>query len=129
MFEVTFDWYNEARTILLIEIDPDGWTWEDAYSIVKQQVEMIKGVSHTVHTICLFKSPPRIVHSPNIFANLRKIMTTRASNQGLMIYVGTNRMFNDVMGTAGRLAGLRKLLHKYRFVITLEQALAEIKAY
>lgn len=125
-----FQWHDEEKTILIVTVDPSNWRWDDAYAVIEQQVALMEALPHTVHTIFTFTTSPRMpTKDKNTFTHLRNLMNTRAKNEGLSIFVGTNKLFSTLITAAGRLNHLKWLIDKYRYVITFDQALAAVELY
>lgn len=130
MISYNFEWYDDKKTILVVTVDPTAWTWKDAHTVVKEQVEMMQAFSHTVHTIFAFTTSPRIPsRDEKLFTHLRSLLNTRADNEGLSIFVGTNKLFSTLLKTAGKLNHLNRLIEKYHFVTTIDQARDIIAQY
>ncbi|MEL6307910.1 MAG: hypothetical protein AAFQ52_07190, partial [Chloroflexota bacterium] len=114
---------DDNKTILLVTVDPIDWTWKDAHNIVRTQVEMMQTVAHTVHTIFAFTTSPRMPNrDEKLFTHLRSLLNTRADNEGLSIFVGTNKLFSTLLNTVGKVNRLTWLIEKYHFVTTFDQA-------
>lgn len=124
----TCDWYNDEKTIILVESTDADWTWQDMQEAVEEQVTLTETVEHPVHIIFHFMVRPNIPRS-GAFQNLPRLMEYRAKNEDLGVFVGFNMLLGTLLKAVGKVYGLRNLVDTYRFVDTMEEALAEIANY
>jgi hypothetical protein len=119
---VSLDWDNEDKTVIMLEVE---WpiTWNDLAAAWNSIVEMMKTVSHVVHTIVVSKTSRFPAGNP--LSNLRHIMRVEPKNLGLAILVTDNR-FQATINTV--LFKMSPHLNKYGHVVeTLEQAYALVE--
>jgi len=124
----TVEWHSSDKKICVITVLEDNWDWEIAVEAIQKQVELCETVEHPVHVVFHFKVRSNIPRQ-GAFQNLPRLMKYRAPNEDLGIFVGFNAMLSMLLQTAGKIYGLRELVAKYRFVDTMQEALAEIERY
>lgn len=124
----TFRWHDDAHTILVCDIR-ERWTWDEAHAMVREQLEWMGTVQHGVHTVFWLHGIPTFPTGGSALTNIRKLMSMEGTNEELSIFIGLSRFGQTMADMAGRVYGFRDLLARYRFVMSIEEALDEITRY
>ena len=124
----TCDWYNEEKTIILVRSLERSWGWDEATEAIHDQIALAESVDHPVNIIFHFEERPAMPVE-GALKTLEKLMSMRAKNEALSVFVNINVIFKTLLNNAGKIYRFGDLLAMYRFVDTIEEALAEIEKY
>lgn len=126
---VLISYYDQTQHIICVKVTGQ-WTWEDAHHAISQVNEVIKtNPDRDFYTIYQFMERVSIVPKGSAFANLRSLAVVDLDNEQLLLFVGISALLKKFLDIVGRVYGLRQVLEKYRFVNTMDEALAMIRAH
>lgn len=126
MTAYTIKWHDDSRKILTVTMK-ENWQWQDALESVHEQISMLRTVpQNTVYSIFDFSGAPDLPEGAAI-PNLSELITHRASNHGLTIFVGSAPVFNMLMASTKKIFDYERIFKSYHFVDDLPSALKLIK--
>lgn len=118
-------WYDDDQTILMLEVS-NYWTWTEAEILVSTINETILATEKKIYTIYLFSPEYNVVpRGKGGFGSLRRMMRVDPPNEQLLILVGSNLFLKRLIEIVSEI-GLRAAFDKYRFVVSLDEAIAAI---
>lgn len=116
-------WYDPERTILLCEASP-CWAWDDFFQATRQMHALSATTPHPtqilVHWPMDTAMPPP--HQQAI-AHIRQLIGVGQSSSDLVVFVGVNALFRQLLKTIGQTYRLNNRLACYHFTDRLEEAL------
>ncbi len=123
-------WYDTAHTIMLMEIF-GPWTWEDAFASVPKINEWVAAETHPVYTVFYYHltSTSLFPRGANGLTNIRKLVEIDPPNEQLVFFVRQDSLTRQFMNIVSKTYGFRHFLKKYRFLSSLDEALAQIEQH
>jgi len=122
-------WYNPEKTILLCDVR-ERWQWDEARTVIKSMNDHCSTVNHGVYSVFNFHEHTSLMpQGGGAIPNLRALIDTGHPNDELIIFVGISNLITTFISIAGQVYGMRNLLSKFRFVPTMEEAMAEIQKH
>lgn len=121
-------WYTKDHSIILLEIF-DAWTWDDAMRFIPNLNKLIEAQTHPVYSLYYY----HVSHAslfPKGFAgtsNLRRLVEMDPPNEALVIFIRQDMLTRQFISIVTRTFRLNR--SKYRFVATLEDALALVEKH
>jgi hypothetical protein len=135
-------WYDDARSILVIEFSPK-WTWAEAVEgfqlendIIAQSHQDIYAVVHVPGNVSLAgirlkpktgRLNPDFTHNRDEIT-VRKLLGVDHPNEKLLVFASAHPFLRTVINFSGRY-GVGVPFSKYRFVTSLPDAIGMIEAY
>jgi hypothetical protein len=123
----TCEWYDEAKTILLIRALA-LWDWNDIYNALVDQMVHVESVSHGVYTIYELTLSPTLPQGVAL-TKLKRVASERRPNQRLTLYVGMGALQQQMMDVTKSAFNLKDLFQNFYFVSTIDEALILIAAH
>lgn len=87
MWRIAVSWYNEEKTIIRWDFDPN-WTWPDVYAAIEIENELIDGVDTVVDAIVDMSKMDKTPTSA--FEMVKKAMRSRHPRLGITVLFGDN---------------------------------------
>jgi hypothetical protein len=123
----TCEWYDDAKTILLIRalmhLD-----WDDIYNALVDQMAHVESVSHGVYTIYELTLSPTLPKGVAL-TKLKRVSSERRPNQRLTLYVGMGELQRQMMEVTKSAFNLKDLFQNFYFVQTIDEALMLIDTH
>jgi len=121
------EWLDEEKTILRMDIQP-GSKWDDAYVAIPALDRAIQSVEHDVYSIYQFQ--PGAGNLPKFSApNIKKLLGSVVQNEKLIILVGVDVYFNNILNLLQRIYGyLQANASKIHIIHNFDEALELIEA-
>jgi hypothetical protein len=120
---VELDWLDDSHTIHIYRMI-GAWTWDEFYPVYARGVEQEREAGIRIDTVVDFRESTRI--PPNALSHLKRFSDKLVPNDGLNVFVTSNRSFIVLYNAAARL--YTRIGTFFRVVATLEDALTLIEA-
>ncbi len=122
-------WYDAEKTIVLAHITK-RWDWEEASKVMRMVDEQFVNLDHDAFAVYLFERGTNILpEGKSTLLKMREHLLTDPEKQRLVIIVNSGSVVETVLNMALTAYRLSATKSKYRFVRTMNEALAEIKQY
>ncbi|MCS6835974.1 MAG: hypothetical protein NZ750_08155 [Anaerolineae bacterium] len=121
-------WFDAEKTIIVTEI-LKPWTWEDAFDVVPLLNRMVEQQPHDVYTTYYYHIRSIALLPKGGMANLRRLLEIDPPNEKLVIFVRQDNLTRQLMSVVSKVYGLNKIMGKYRFVTSWQEAMAQIEAH
>ncbi len=122
-------WYDSEKTIVLAHITK-RWNWDEASKVMFKVDEQFVNLDHDGFAVYLFERGTNILpEGKSTLLKMREHLLTDPEKQRLVIIVNSGSVVETVLNMALTAYRLSATKSKYRFVRTMNEALAEIKQY
>jgi hypothetical protein len=126
---VQVGWYDADETIFLLEI-LQQWTWEELVAGIEAMNAVSRALDRPTYGIFVpHRFADAIPKGETMFRELGRLMTHDYAHEQLTFLVGTSDLARVVLRTTARAYNLGHVFAKYRFVASLDDALAEIEQH
>lgn len=125
----TISWYDPEKTILICEV-VERWSWDESYEVILKMNEWLSTVQHGVYSVFHFQRNASLLpQGKTAIADMRKLMNTEHPNDQLIILVGASSLVTTLVNMAGQVYGMRKILSRFRFVQSFDEALRAVEKH
>jgi hypothetical protein len=109
----------------------DRWTWPDAMKCIEKMNEVIAAaMPRPVYVVYHFAPGLSMIpQEGSALSSIRRMMLVDNANEQLIIMIGSGTFLRVLIEIAAQLSGSHSPIAKYRFIATLDAALAEIQAH
>ncbi|MBZ0287377.1 MAG: hypothetical protein K8I30_07170 [Anaerolineae bacterium] len=124
--KIVLSWYDPEKTILLCEVK-ERWSWDEALAVINQMNDWCSTVQHGVYSVYHFQRNAALLpQGKTAIADVRRLINTEHPNDQLILFVGASSLVTTLVNIAGQVYGMRKIVSRFRFVQTMDEALAAI---
>lgn len=122
-------WYDAQQTIFYLDVFAP-WTWDDVYVLVGDMLGVLETTTHDFYSVQWFHDGgERLPHGITL-PHIKRILGANYPHEQLLILAGVPRWrpVVTIASQATRIIGMQDL-NKFRFVDTVEEALAMIEEH
>lgn len=119
-------WVDNAKTILCLELRA-RWSWDEmtaAIGAVNGTLAQRTGIS--TYSIAHFLPGVNVLPSGPAISKIGQLVRNDPLHEELAIFVRSQGLLYDFITLASRMYGLQRIFARYRFVNTMDEALALI---
>jgi hypothetical protein len=127
--EVQFSWHNAEQTILLIQVGGQAQSWDELAEIIVTQQQWLDSITHLAHTVFDLRRVSSRVPRGNALLSVKKLMDYSHPNEDLTVLLSKHVILRPLIEIVDRAYRMSHLTSRYRYVDTMEQALAAIERY
>jgi hypothetical protein len=116
-------WYDTERTVLLCEASP-WWAWDDFFQAARQ-MHALSSTTPTPTQILIHWPMKNTMPPPEERAipHFRQLISVGQQGSDLVVFVGVNALFRQLLKTIGQAYRLNNKLARYHFTDRVEEAL------
>lgn len=120
-------WIDAEQTIVLMEA-LQRWRWNDAETAIHHLRIAQRTVTYPVYTIVQYASGVSMLPADTgVIRRFKSVLDNRVSHERFMVIIGQHGLMRNLLAILDRVYALQQVTRYFRYVPTLEAALAMIE--